>query len=220
MKHTLVPNPFSKPKAALNWLNFHTLTIFGRVLMCLGFLGLLSQAKGAWLSCAVSSVNLPTAVSYRVADHSAAEDLAKRNMAGRPGVVVSSARPRIISPEHDQIFVSEDVKLTVEPGIERMRCDLGRYQLVWLRARVEPDAPLTLAWTIWQEGPTQISCGEPMEIKLPSELFGNSSALYIVNVRYVSDQFKGPWSRGRLFRWLNDEDFTPKECKSGVKIAR
>ena len=158
MKHTLFSNPFSAPKTSLNRRNFQALTTLGPMLMCFGFLSFLSQAMGACLSCEVPSVNLATAVGFSAADHSIAEGLAKRNMAKLPNVVVSSARPRITSPAHNEIFVGEDVKLTVEPGLERTRCDLGRYQLVWLRARVEPDAPDTLAWTIWPEGPTQISC--------------------------------------------------------------
>lgn len=216
MKRISLPKPLAVPKITRNRRVCRACTTLGSVLLWFSVISLLGQATGACLSCNVPSANISTAIGVNAADHTIAEGLGKRNVAKSPSVIVLSAKPRITSPVHDQIYMGEDVRLTVEPGIEGKRCDLGRYQLVWLRARVETDAPVTLAWTIWSEGPTRITCEDPTVITLPSKLFGNINALYIVNVRYVSEQFKGPWSGGRLFRWTKERILSGGGCRSGM----
>jgi len=143
MKRISLPKPLAVPKITRNRRVCRACTTLGSVLLWFSVISLLGQATGACLSCNVPSANISTAIGVNAADHTIAEGLGKRNIAKSPSVIVLSAKPRITSPVHDQIYMGEDVRLTVEPGIEGKRCDLGRYQLVWLRApqlvqRAEP----------------------------------------------------------------------------------
>ena len=161
MKHTSLPKPLLVRKTTRNQFVRRACTSLMWVLLWVGVGSFVDQATGACLSCKVSHATVATVNSTNTAGHLIVEGLEKRTIATLQSMGVSLAKPRITSPEHDQIFVGADVTLTVESAIENLQCAHGRYQLVWLRARVEPDNPGSLHWTIWPEGPSHISCAEP-----------------------------------------------------------